>query len=148
MVVTVDLVIIAILFVIAVMLTRDRSRAWLLSLVSELAGRYGRPEHTPEWELEHAELWLMARRRQLTEDLHRIEQLLLHDAGMSGTRQLGNRLARDQLVVSLARIPDLLPGRDRYTAYAPLPYEMAAPSPALARRATSVEVLDVSGWRR
>ena len=148
MTVAVDLVIIAILFVIAVLLTRDRPRAWLLTQGSELAGRYGRPEHTPEWELEHAELWLMARRRQLTEDLHRIEQLLLHDAGMSGTRQLGNRLARDQLVVSLARIPDLLPGRDRYTAYAPLPYEMAAPSPALARRATSVEVLDVSGWRR
>ena len=115
MAVTVDLVIIAILFVIAVMLTRDRSRAWLLALASELAGRYGRPEHTPEWELEHAELWLMARRKQLTEDLHRIEQLLLHDATMSATRQLGNRLAREQLLVSLARIPDVLPGRDRYT---------------------------------
>ena len=69
MAVTVDLVIIAILFVIAVLLTRDRSRAWLLAQASELAGRYGRPEHTPEWELEHAELWLMARRKQLTEDL-------------------------------------------------------------------------------
>ena len=148
MAVTVDLVIIAILFVIAVMLTRDRSRAWLLSQVSELAGRYGRPEHTPEWELEHAELWLMARRKQLTEDLHRIEQLLLHDARMSGTRQLGNRLAREQLLASLARIPDVLPGRDRYTAYEPLSYETAAPSPALAHRAASVEVLDVSGWRR
>ena len=56
----------------------------------------------------------MARRRQLTEDLRRIEQLLLHDETMSATRQLGNRLARDQLLVSLARIPDVLPGRDRY----------------------------------
>ena len=36
MAVTGDLVIIAILFVIAVMLTRDRSRAWLLAQVSEL----------------------------------------------------------------------------------------------------------------
>ena len=147
MAVTVDLVIIAILFVIAVLLTRDRSRAWLIAQGSELAGRYGRPEHTPEWELEHAELWLMARRKQLTEDLHRIEQLLLHDATMSATRQLGNRLAREQLLVSLARIPDVLPGRDRYTPYQPLPHEMAAPSPALARRGGSVEVLDVSGWR-
>ena len=146
--VTVDLVIIAILFVIAVLLTRDRSRAWLIAQGSELAGRYGRPEHTPEWELEHAELWLMARRKQLTEDLHRIEQLLLHDARMSGTRQLGNRLAREQLLASLARIPDVLPGRDRYTAYEPLSYETAAPSPALAHRAASVEVLDVSGWGR
>ena len=89
----------------------------------------------------------MARRKQLTEDLHRIEQLLLHDATMSATRQLGNRLAREQLLVSLARIPDVLPGRDRYTPYEPLPQEMAAPSPALARRGASVEVLDVSGWR-
>jgi hypothetical protein len=147
MTVAVDLVIIAILFVIAVLLTRDRPRAWLLTQGSELAGRYGRPEHTPEWELEHAELWLMARRKQLTEDLYRVEQLLLHDATMSATRQLGNRLAREQLLALLARIPDVLPGRDRYTAYEPISYETAAPSPALARRGSSVEVLDVSGWR-
>ena len=145
--VTVDLVIIAILFVIAVLLTRDRSRAWLIAQGSELAGRYGRPEHTPEWELEHAELWLMARRKQLSEDLARIERLLLHDASMSATRQLGNRLARDQLLVSLARIPDVLPGRDRSFVYEPLPYETSAASPALGRRAASVEVLDVGGWR-
>ncbi|HEY5980049.1 MAG TPA: hypothetical protein VIT41_10485 [Microlunatus sp.] len=146
--VAVDLVIIAILFVIAVTLTYDRPRSWLLAQAGEIAGRYGRPEHTPEWELEHAELWLMARRKSLTEDLHRVEQLLRHDAGMSATRQLGNRLAREQLLVSLARIPDVLPGRDRSFAYEPMPYEMAAPSPALARRGSSVEVLDVSGWRR
>jgi hypothetical protein len=148
MAVTVDLVIIATLFVDAVLLTRDRPRAWLIAQGSELAGRYGRPEHTPEWELEHAELWLMARRKQLSEDLARIERLLLHDASMSATRQLGNRLARDQLLVSLARIPDVLPGRDRYSAYEPVPYEMSAPTPALARRGSSVEVLDVSGWGR
>jgi hypothetical protein len=147
MAVTVDLIIIAILFVIAVLLTRDRSRAWLIAQGSELAGRYGRPEHTPEWELEHAELWLMARRKQLSEDLARIERLLLHDASMSATRQLGNRLARDQLLVSLARIPDVLPGRDRSFVYEPLPYETSAASPALGRRAASVEVLDVGGWR-
>jgi hypothetical protein len=146
--VTVDLVIIAILFGIAVLLTRDRPRAWLIVRVSGFADRHGRPEHTPEWELEHTELWLMARRKQLTEDLRRIEELLLHDETMSATRQLGNRLARQQLIVSLARIPDLLPGRDRYTAHEPLSYELSAPSPALASRGTSVEVLDVSGWGR
>jgi hypothetical protein len=145
--VTVDLVILAILYVIAVLLTRDRPRAWLIAQGSELAGRYGRPEHPPEWELEHAELWLMARRKQLSEDLARIERLLLHDASMSATRQLGNRLAREQLLVSLARIPDVFPGRDRYSAYEQVPYETSAPSPALGRRAQSVEVLDVGGWR-
>lgn len=148
MAVAVDLVIIAILFVIALMLTYDRPRAWLFRRAALFAARYGRPEHTADWELEHAELWLMARRKQLTEDLRRIERLLLHDASMSATRQLGNRLARDQLIVSLARIPDLVPGRDRSYAYEPMVYESAAPSPALAARGTRVEVLDVSGWGR
>ena len=90
----------------------------------------------------------MARRKQLTEDLRRIEQLLLHDASMSATRQLGNRLAREQLLASLARIPDLVPGRDRYYAYEPVAYESTPPTPVLAGRASSVEVLDVSGWGR
>lgn len=148
MAVAVDLVIIAVLFVIAVTLTYDRPRAWLFRQGRRLATRYGRPEHTADWELEHAELWLMARRKQLTEDLSRIERLLLHDAAMSATRQLGNRLARDQLAVSLARIPDLLPGRDRSYAYAPVPHESTAPSPVLAGRGASVEVLDVTGWGR
>ena len=148
MAVAVDLVIIAVLFVIALMLTYDRPRSWLLRRGAELAVRYGRPEHAAAWELEHAELWLMARRKQLTEDLRRIERLLLHDASMSATRQLGNRLAREQLLVSLARIPDLVPGRDRSYAYEPVAYESAAPSPALAGRASGVEVLDVSGWGR
>ncbi len=152
MTVMVDLVVIAVLFLFAVAMTYQRPRSWLVQAAREMAARYGRPEHTPAWELEHAELWLMARRRQLTEDLRRIERLLLHDETMSATRQLGNRLARDQLVASLARIPDVLPGRDRYLSSEPvesrqLGYDIAAPSPALASRSASVEVLDVSGWR-
>ncbi|HYI52438.1 MAG TPA: hypothetical protein VEX57_00620, partial [Microlunatus sp.] len=58
--VAVDLVIIAILFVIAVLLTRDRPRAWLIAQGTVFVDRHGRPEHTPEWEREHTELWLMA----------------------------------------------------------------------------------------
>ena len=113
MTVMVDLLVIAVLFVFAVAMTYQRPRSWLIEAVRGMAARYGRPEHTPAWELEHAELWLMARRRQLSEDLRRIEGLLLHDETMSATRQLGNRLARDQLIASLSRIPDILPGRDR-----------------------------------
>ena len=75
MAVAVDLVIIAILFVIAVVLTYDRPRSWLLRRAALFAARYGRPEHTADWELEHAELWLMARRKQLTEDLRRLGDL-------------------------------------------------------------------------
>jgi hypothetical protein len=153
MTVMVDLLIIAALFVLAVALTYEGPRLWLLERARAFADRFGRPEHAAEWELEHAELWLMARRRQLTEDLRRIERLLLHDENMSATRQRGNRLARDQLVASLARIPDVLPGRDRYFEYEPVPpsprgSDVAAPSPVLATRNSRVEVLDVSGWRR
>jgi hypothetical protein len=150
--VVVDLLIIAVVFALAVMLTYPRPRGWLLAGAQAFVARYGRPEHTPAWEQEHAELWLMARRKRLVEDLSRIERLLLHDEHMSATRQLGNRLARDQLIASLARIPDVLPGRDRYVgydtvAYEPLAYDQAAPSPALATRGPTVEVLDVGGWR-
>lgn len=148
MTVVVDLVIIAVLFAFAVALTYQRPRAWLLARVQAFTKRYGHPEHTPAWEQEHAELWLMARRKQLMEDLDRIERLLLHDHSMSATRQLGNRLARDQLIASLARIPDLLPGRDRFFSPEPLAYDRPAPSPVMAARGRTVEVLEVGGWRR
>lgn len=150
MAVVVDLVVIAVLVVLGAVFTHERPRVWLWQHVAAFAERHGRPEHTAEWEREHTELWLMARRRQLLADLRRIESLLLHDDTMSATRQLGNRLARDQLRASLARIPDLLPARDRYAAYetvAPTAYDTPAPSPALAGRARTVEVLDVGGWR-
>lgn len=141
--VVVDLGIIAVLFALAVAVTYERPRVWLVTGMQGLAARYGRPEHTPAWEQEHAELWLMARRTKLTADLRRIEQLLLHDATMSATRQLGNRMARDQLIASLARIPDLLPGRDRFLVDAPA----VSPVFTTTARTHSVEVLDVSGWR-
>lgn len=147
MAIVVDLVVIGALFVLALLATYDRPRAWMVAGMRAFGSRFGQPEHTPEWELEHAELWLMARRKRLTEDLRRVERLLLHDETMSATRQLGNRLARDQLAATLARIPDVLPGRDRYATYDPLPYEVAAPSPAMAARGSAVEVLDVTGWR-
>lgn len=154
------------LLTLALLLRFARSRAWLIRLGSGLSNRFGRPEHTPEWEREHAELWLMARRRQLMTDLRRIESLLVHDEWMSATRQLGNRLARDQLIASLARIPELVPARDRYFGYdvvtpvtwdvapaaprtvpAPLTVSapLAVPTP-MADRRPSVEVLDVVGW--
>ena len=153
-------VVLGAVLVLALLLRFARSRAWLLRVGRSFALRFGRPEHTPEWEREHAELWLMSRRRQLMADLRRIESLLLHDDWMSATRQLGNRLARDQLLASLARIPELLPARDRYFGYdvvTPAIRDVAssapcAPGAALSVPATfsdrrpSVEVLDVVGW--
>ena len=136
------------LLTLALLLRFARSRAWLVHVGRGFSIRFGRPEHTPEWEREHAELWLMARRRQLTADLRRIESLMLHDDWMSATRQLGNRLARDQLIVSLARIPELLPAQDRYfgheAATSPAAHS-TAPAPWAPPR-SSVEVLDVVGW--
>lgn len=155
-----EAVVLGTLLTLALLLRFARSRAWLIRLGRGLSIRFGRPEHTPEWERAHAELWLMARRRQLMADLRRIESLMLHDDWMSATRQLGNRLARDQLIVSLARIPELLPARDRWFGYdapTPVAYDVAAPAPLtvptalaaptnLSDRRTSVEVLDVVGW--
>lgn len=146
----VDLVVIAALFLLAFALTFEGARARLLQWAQAFAARYGRPEHTPEWELEHAELWLMARRTRLQEHLRRVEMLLRHDEHMSATRQIGNRMARDQLIASLARIPDVLPGQGRHLTHS---FRRAEPSasayeisPRPATRST-VEVLDVSGWR-
>lgn len=147
----VDLVTIAALFALAVVVSYPRPRTWMVALGAEFVSRFGRPEHPPAWELENAELWLMTRREQLTENLRRIEFLLLHDQAMSATRQLGNRLARDQLVASLALIPDRPPGQDRRfahpTAFAPMPDDIAAPTPTTATRRPVVEVLEVGGWR-
>ncbi len=143
-----ELVVFGLLLVLVLLLRFARTRAWLLRPASALVARFGRPEHTPEWERDHAELWLMARRQRLLADLRRIESLLLHDETMSATRQLGNRLAREQLLASLARIPDLLPAQDRSFRYEPAvcPAYEAVASPALTTRGSSVEVLDVSGW--
>lgn len=147
----VDLVVIAVLFAFAVLVSHETPRRWMIQAGGVLVTRFTRPEQPSEWELEQAELWLMARRRQLVEDLGRIERLLLHDKTMSATRQLGNRLARDQLLASIARLPEVLPGRDRWPArartYEVQTYDRAAPSPALSSREPVAEVLDVSGWR-
>ncbi len=58
---------------------------------------------------EQEKLWLWSKRRQLCTALDRIERLLRTDAWMSGTRQLGNRLAYEQLLAELSHIPDVFP---------------------------------------
>lgn len=140
-----EFILLGLFVVLAAVLRSARVRVWLLGCAQALVIRFGNPEHTPEWEREHAELWLMAHRRQLLADLRRVESLLLHDEMMSATRQVGNRLARDQLITLLAGIPDLLPAQDRYAsngAVAPLTYDLATPMSS----SSSVEVLDVTGW--
>ncbi len=55
------------------------------------------------------DLWLMYKRDKLSADLRRVEHLLATDMWMSATRQRGNRLAYDQLLDELRRIPDVFP---------------------------------------
>ncbi|MBM7797084.1 hypothetical protein JOE57_000005 [Microlunatus panaciterrae] len=83
-------------------------------------------ERTEEWmaaraarivpvDPEQEKLWLWSKRCRLSAALSRIERLLATDEHMSATRQLGNRLAHDQLVDELRRVPDVFPSG----AYAP-----------------------------
>src|SRR5215213_2525241 len=74
-----------------------------------------RYERTEERDPDEIELWLVEKRRKLCADLRRVEHLLASDAWMSATRQLGNRLAYDQLVDELRRIPDLPSSFERQT---------------------------------
>jgi hypothetical protein len=85
------------------------------------------------------DLTYVLRVEQLRADLDRLERLLKTDAGMSATRQLGNRLAYDQLCQEWAKRP---------THASAIP-EFAPPPSAVTyepQRGSSVEVLDI-GWR-
>jgi hypothetical protein len=54
--------------------------------------------------------WLAYERRlRLGADLRRVELLLRTDMGRSATRQLGNRLAYEQLLDDLRRLPEVEP---------------------------------------
>ncbi|MDN5763818.1 MAG: hypothetical protein L0H41_16060 [Microlunatus sp.] len=144
---------IVVLLALGVLLSKESTRNLIQRAGQAVAVRFARPAHSSEWEIEQAELWLMARRRQLRQDLVRVERLMLTDHGMSATRQLGNRLARDQLLADLRRIPDLLPGHDRFAVVDPSPFtrpqasDRIGPRPAMASTST-VEVLEVGGWSR
>ncbi len=59
---------------------------------------------------EQEALWLWSKRCRLCAARDRIARLLVWDEGMSATRQLGNRIAYDQVLEELSRIPDVFPG--------------------------------------
>ena len=97
--------------------------------------RMNRPE---EVDPEAEEMALFLRRQRLLAQLDRVRRLLPVDEQMSATRQIGNRMAYNSLVADLARLPEV--------------YPMAVgPSTSLIRhdqrRGSTVEVLDVVGWR-
>jgi hypothetical protein len=87
-------------------------------------------------EQENLRLW--SKRCRLGAALDRIERLLATDAWMSGTRQMGNRLAYDQLVVELSRIPNVFPPR----VDTPLVDIWADPQPSRRRRSSAPDPWD------
>ena len=99
--------------------------------------RMNRPE---EIDPEAEEMALYLRRQRLVAQLDRVRRLLPVDEHMSATRQLGNRLAYDSLLADLAGLPEVYPGA-----------AVTTPTSSVIRhdqrRGSSVEVLDVVGWR-
>jgi hypothetical protein len=95
----------------------------------------------------------LIRRDRLVADVQRLQRIVATDMGMSATRQLGNRLAYDQLLRELREIADLpaavpavaLTGPDRWSVPASVP----ARGPATGsdwRPLGKVETLEI-GWR-
>ena len=74
--------------------------------------------------------WAQQRLARLRADLERVRRLLLDDEWMSGTRQVGNRLAYERLVVDVREAERQVPA-----AALEVP---AAPSPVSAPRFTFV----------
>lgn len=98
-----------------------------------------RMERPEEVDPEAEEMALFLRRQRLAAHLDRVRRLLPVDEHMSATRQLGNRMAYDSLVADLARLPEIYP------------VPPVTPTTSLIRhdqrRGSTVEVLDVVGWR-
>jgi hypothetical protein len=98
-------------------------------------------------------MWLMERRRQLCADLRRVEHLLATDTWMSATRQRGNRLAYNQLVDDLRRMPVAVSTIfepqtfDPWNASAIEPSYRRLPSDGFRPQSPTVEVLEI-GWGR
>ena len=91
-------------------------------------------------QLERAELRLVLREERVRADLERLRHLIATDTYMSATRQIGNRIAYQQVLVE-ARTITALP--------APVPYrawtrEFTDRSPV--RHSSAPESLDIS-WR-
>ena len=103
-----------------------------------------------DWALEHLnrpeeldpeieELMIIRRRQQLETHIERLRRILATDMRMSATRQAGNRLAYAWLIKELERTPLLVPTMVPTRSVSLINYD--------ARRGSSVEILEVGGWR-
>jgi hypothetical protein len=95
-----------------------------------------RPEEVdPEVE----ELRMIRRRQQLEVHVERLRRIVATDMAMSATRQAGNRLAYAWLQRELENTPLLLPTMVPTRSVSLVDYD--------SRRQSSVEILEVGGWR-
>jgi hypothetical protein len=95
-----------------------------------------RPE---ELDPEVEELMVVRRRQQLEGHIDRLRRILATDSTMSATRQAGNRLAYAWLLRELERTPLLVPTMVPTRTVNVVDYDV--------RRGSSVEILEVGGWR-
>jgi hypothetical protein len=142
------------LFVVLPLLSRPvtwRVLGRVATSVDDWATAHGRG--TDDLDRDEDDLWLTYKRDKLCADLRRVERLLATDMWMSATRQLGNRLAYDQLNDELRQIPDLSP-----TSFQPQTFDSWDESeverlwraPAVngySAQSPTVEVLEI-GWGR
>jgi hypothetical protein len=122
----------------------------MIRLGSAILDRLSRPHDVDQ---EADELWRAARRQQLCADLRRVEHLIATDTWMSATRQLGNRLAYEQLLDDLKHTPDVLPpipGMSEINNWTPATSAAEPVVPDIGygtRNAPKIEILEI-GWRR
>jgi hypothetical protein len=127
-------------------------------VVGQLAERFddwwtGHRTRTEERDRDEEEVWLMHRRHKLCADLRRVEHLLATDMWMSATRQLGNRLAYQQLLDELRRTPDVfptIPQLQRFDSYdepTVEPRSWGLASHGLSGQPRTVEILEIR-WDR
>lgn len=99
-----------------------------------------------------ADLVVVLRRERLVRDLHRVQHLVATDTWMSATRQIGNRIAHEQLLHELRTLPEpAFPGSVAGAATGWSTPTSSGPPPATpsygSGRGTTVETLDVQLWR-
>ena len=122
----------------------------MIRLGSAILERFSRPRDVDQ---EADELWRTARRQQLCADLRRVKHLIATDTWMSATRQLGNRLAYEQLLDDLKQTPDVLlpiPGMSEINSWTPATSAAEPVIPDIgygSRNAPKIEILEI-GWRR
>jgi hypothetical protein len=129
---------------------RTPLRKQMSRLGGALVDRLSRPG---DLDREAVELSQVLRRQRLCADLRRVEHLIATDTWMSATRQLGNRLAYEQLVDDLKHTPDVLPAIPGMSEINNWTASTSTDQPAIpitgygSRSAAKIEILEI-GWRR